>query len=113
MIKDESTYDKLKFLTQVLLPALGTFYFALAGIWGLPSADEVVGTIVALDTFLGVVLHISTQAYNQSNAQYSGAIHVGDEDEDGMQNFRLEIPLDAKQVSSKKEIRLKVKHPPK
>ena len=61
-----STYDKLKFIAQVVLPAAGTLYAALAGIWGLPYAGQIVGTIVAVDTFLGVVLKISTSPYNKS-----------------------------------------------
>lgn len=59
-------YDKLKFIAQVVLPAAGTLYAALAGIWGLPYAEQIVGTIVAVDTFLGVVLKISTHQYNKS-----------------------------------------------
>lgn len=61
-----STYDKLKFIAQVVLPAAGTLYAALAGIWGLPYAEQIVGTIVAVDTFLGVVLKISTYQYTKS-----------------------------------------------
>ena len=61
-----SMYDKLKFIAQVVLPAAGTLYAALAGIWGLPYAEQIVGTIVAVDTFLGVVLKISTYQYNKS-----------------------------------------------
>lgn len=60
------TYDRLKFIAQVVLPAAGTLYAALAGIWGLPYAEQIVGTIVAVDTFLGVVLKISTYQYNKS-----------------------------------------------
>lgn len=58
-------YDILKFIAQILLPALGTLYFALAGIWGFPYAEQVVGTITAVDTFLGVVLGISSANYNK------------------------------------------------
>lgn len=58
-------YDVLKFIAQILLPALGTLYFALAGIWGFPYAEQVVGTITAVDTFLGVVLGISSANYNK------------------------------------------------
>lgn len=57
------TYDVLKYLAQVVLPALGTLYFALAGIWNLPYAEQVVGTITAIDTFLGVILRISSNQY--------------------------------------------------
>lgn len=59
-------YDILKFLAQVILPAIGTLYFALAGIWGFPYAEQVVGTIAAIDTFLGVCLGISTSKYNKN-----------------------------------------------
>lgn len=60
-------YDILKFIAQILLPAMGTLYFALAGIWGFPYAEQVVGTITAVDTFLGVVLGISSANYNKED----------------------------------------------
>ena len=59
------TYDVLKFIAQIILPAAGTLYFALANIWGLPLGEEVVGTITAVDAFLGAVLGISTAQYNK------------------------------------------------
>ena len=59
-------YDILKWIAQYFLPALGTLYFALAGIWGLPYGEQVVGTVTAVDTFLGVILGISTLQYNKS-----------------------------------------------
>lgn len=58
-------YNILKFSALVLLPALGTLYSALAIIWKLPYGTEVVSTIIAIDTFLGAVLHISTVSYNK------------------------------------------------
>lgn len=61
------TYDILKWVTQYLLPALATLYFAVAKIWGLPYGEEIVGTITAIDTFLGVLLGISTANYNKQN----------------------------------------------
>lgn len=62
-------YDILKWIAQILLPALGTLYFALAGIWDFPYAEAVVGTITAVDTFLGVILGISTINYNKNNIE--------------------------------------------
>lgn len=59
------TYDILKFVAQVILPALGTLYFALSSIWGLPYGEEVVGTITAIDAFLGALLGLSTASYNK------------------------------------------------
>jgi hypothetical protein len=57
------TYNVLKFVALVVLPAIGTLYFTVAGIWGLPHADQVVGTITAIDTFLGAILAISSKVY--------------------------------------------------
>lgn len=59
------TYDILKFIAQIILPAVGTLYFALARIWGLPLGEQIVGTITALDAFLGAILGISTLEYNR------------------------------------------------
>lgn len=62
-------YDILKWLAQIALPALGTLYFALATIWGLPYAEEIVGTITAVDTFLGVILGVSTAKYKANQEE--------------------------------------------
>ena len=59
------TYDILKWIAMLLLPALATLYLALSGIWGLPYGEEVSGTIMALDTFLGVILGISNAQYKK------------------------------------------------
>ena len=58
-------YDVLKYIALIVLPALGTFYFAIAKIWGFPYASEIVGTISAVDALLGALLKISTDNYNQ------------------------------------------------
>ena len=57
------TYDRCKFIAQIVLPAIGTLYFALSQIWGLPYGEQIVGTIVAIDTFLGTILGISSINY--------------------------------------------------
>lgn len=66
MILPDKVYNVLKFIAQVLLPAMGTLYFALAGIWGLPYGEQIVGTITAIDTFLGALLGLSTMQYKKS-----------------------------------------------
>lgn len=60
-------YDILKWIAQILLPAIATLYFALSKIWGLPYGEEIVGTISAIDVFLGALLGISTIYYNKNN----------------------------------------------
>ena len=59
-------YDILAIVGRLILPALGTLYFALAKIWNLPLAEEIVGTIAAVTTFLNAVLKIQSNAYWQS-----------------------------------------------
>ena len=59
------TYDILKWTAQYLLPALGTLYFSVSQIWGLPYGEEIVGTITAVDTFLGVLLGLSSAEYKR------------------------------------------------
>lgn len=65
MNMSNKTYNILKAIAQYILPAAGTLYFAIAGIWGLPCANQIVGTITAVDTFLGVIIGISTSQYNK------------------------------------------------
>ena len=67
MSMSNKTYDILKWIAMYLLPAAGYIYtLSLAGIWSLPYGEQVVGTITAVDTFLGVILGISTSQYNKT-----------------------------------------------
>ncbi|NLN49746.1 MAG: hypothetical protein GX154_11815 [Clostridiales bacterium] len=65
MLISNKTYNVLRWIAQYLLPASGTLYFALSGIWGLPYGEEIVGTLVAINAFLGVMLGISTNEYKR------------------------------------------------
>ena len=67
MIFDDKVYDVLKYIALIFLPAIGTLYFALSSIWNLPYGTEVVGTITAMDAFLGALIGISTSNYNKLN----------------------------------------------
>lgn len=57
------TYDILKYIAQIVIPAISTLYFALAKIWGFPYGEEIVGTLSALDAFMGAILKISSNNY--------------------------------------------------
>ena len=63
------TYDVLKFICMKVLPALGTLYFALSKIWGLPYGTEIIGTLSAIEIFLATILGISTRNYNKSKGE--------------------------------------------
>lgn len=108
MIKDNKLYDQLKFLAQVLLPALGTLYVALAALWGLPAPEAVSGTVLAVDTFLGGLLHLSSNAYDNRVDKYDGDIVVTNDP--GGTKVSLELDHDPEEVLKKKdELHFKVK----
>lgn len=65
MKMSNKVYDVLKWIAMYLLPALGTLYFTISGIWGFPYGEEIVGTITAVDTFLGILLGISSVQYKK------------------------------------------------
>ncbi len=63
---NDKLYTILKWITLICLPALGTAYVALAGVWGWPLAEEVSKTVMAVCTLIGALLGISTAEYNKS-----------------------------------------------
>ena len=68
MLLTNRAYDILRFIADILLPALGTLYFALSGIWGFPYGEQIVGTIMAITAFLDAILAVSKSQYNKTNA---------------------------------------------
>lgn len=107
LIKNSQLYDRLKFAAQIVFPAIGTLYFTIAGIWGLPAAEEVVGTIVAVDAFLGVVLQLSSNAYSQSDARFDGHIDVSETD--GKTIYTLNLDTDPTTLKDMSAVTFKVK----
>jgi len=81
IFKNSKIYDVLKWIALVVLPAIATLYFALSGIWGFPYGEQIVGTITAVDTFLGAILGISSINYNkqQELVEYEDAGVLEDE----------------------------------
>lgn len=69
---NDKVYNILKWVAMIVLPAVGTLYSALAGIWGFPYGDQIVGTILAVDTFLGAILGISSATYEKKNQDKNG-----------------------------------------
>jgi hypothetical protein len=64
-----STYDIFYYVAQIVLPSLGSLYFALAMIWGFPYGEQIVGTIALVDAFLGIFLGISTAQHKKVNSE--------------------------------------------
>ena len=69
MNMSNKVYDILVWVVQIVLPAIGTLYFALAGIWNFPYAEQIVGTIAAITAFLGTVVKISNIQYKKKQEE--------------------------------------------
>lgn len=104
------TYDALKHIVQVILPAFASLYFGLAAVWHFPDPEQVVGSIALLTTFLGVCLHISNAQYTSPGSD--GELHVTT-DEDGTQVFAA-LNQEPAELAKQKTVTLTVaKHKPR
>ena len=101
------TYDTAKWFAQIGLPAVGSLYFALAQIWTIPYSTEIVGTITAVDAFLGVILGISSRTYNSGDSKYDGVMNIV-EQASGKKTFTLELNDNPDDLESKDVIAFKV-----
>jgi len=106
MLLSDKAYNTLKWVAQLLLPASGTFYYALAATWGLPYGEHIVGTIAALTTFLGVILGISTSQYKKTGADGQLLIDTSDPSKD---IYRIDLGANFDQLGDKKTITLTVR----
>lgn len=100
-------YDRIKFLVQVLLPAVGTLYFALGSTWNLPNVEQTLGSIAAITTFLGVLLKASKSSYDASDDKFDGqlVLSIG---EQGQLQHLFELNDTPDDIPEKSEFKLKV-----
>lgn len=98
-------YDSLKGVVQLILPALGTLYFTLAQIWGLPYGEEVVGSITAIALFGGVIIGVSKHQYDHSEQKFDGAVNVDNDLDDP---YSLEFKKKLEELTQKDQVTLKV-----
>jgi hypothetical protein len=100
------TYDILKYVAQIVLPALGALYFGLSQIWGFPNGEEVVGTLAIITVFLGAVLGLSSNAYSHSDARFDGTIDIDDSGEETL--FSLNLDGDPYELPQRDEVVFRV-----
>lgn len=103
---NNKTYDMLKFVALIVLPALAVLYLGLGQLWEWPATDKVVGTITILDTFLGALLQISTAKYNNNPDGYLDA--NGANPDTGIPNLTLTVTKPPEELLSGKTARLKI-----
>lgn len=101
---DNKVYDILKWVAQIVLPAAGTLYFALSSIWGLPYGEQIVGTLTAIDAFLGALLGISNNSFKGD-----GTLHV-DTSNPEKDIYSIELEEHPTVLADKDKIVLKVDH---
>jgi hypothetical protein len=104
----DKQYNRVKFFSGLVLPAAGTLYFALATIWHLPAAKEILGTIVAVQAFFGVLLGVSSNQYKESNARFGGVIRVVKDENKVL--YSLDLNDDPVKLKDKHEITFKVEN---
>ena len=101
------TYDVLKYIAQIVLPAIGALYAALTPLWNLPYGEQIVGTIAAIDVFLGALLQISSNKYYKQGKDVLGTLAIDPENETANFNFNeanAEDLLNAKTAKVKVEV---------
>lgn len=104
MTLTNKVYDVIKWVAQYLLPAIGTLYFAIAQIWSLPYGEQVVGTITAIDAFLGAILGISSKNY-----QGEGTFNIDTRDE-LKDVIKLDLDTPIEDIAKQNKIQLKVNY---
>lgn len=110
LMLSNNLYSKAKWFVMIFLPAVSTLYFALGNIWGFPYVTEVIGSIAALTAFLGVILGISTKAYNASDVRFGGAIDIA-KNEAGTKVFSLNLNSDPEEIEMLPEVTFKINPP--
>ena len=110
LLLSDKQYNVFKYIAQIFLPAAGALYFGLAGIWDLPNAEQIVGTITTFDIFLGAILLLSSKQYDNSDAKYDGALVIDSSDpEKDLYSFEVGAPLE--ELSDKRSLTFKVQNP--
>lgn len=108
---NEKTYNILKWVAIIFIPALCTALFAIGQIWDVENIGKIVGTLVALNTLLGVSIGVSTATYNASDAKYDGVIDPMTANAQTSENA-LRLRGDEYDVANQKSVLLKVQEDP-
>lgn len=103
MTINNKTYDHLKWVAMIFIPAASTLYFSLANVLGLPYAEQVVGTLAAIDTFIGALLGITTAQYNK---RLDGVLNVTSTPEKDI--YRIELENDLESLKHDQTLRIKI-----
>jgi hypothetical protein len=101
-------YNALKKSATIILPAVAALYIALAQIWHFPKVQEVVGSITALNTFIGLTIHVSKKSYYANASQYVGEINIQPSADGTKKVFSLELSEEPETIETKDEVTFRV-----
>lgn len=107
-LMSDSFYKWCKFTAQIGLPTLGTLYFTLAQIWGLPAAEEVSGTVLAVDTALGALLHFGEKSYDESGEKFDGTLLIKNAQGQALPHLALSEIKDPSIIAGKDQVTFRV-----
>jgi hypothetical protein len=105
-ILSDVTYERVKWIIAIVIPAAGTLYFALATIWGFPAGQQVLGSLIAVQAFLGALFAISTQQYRNSDVRFDGSVTISETDD---KHIVAVEGIHPSEMAKKNEVVLKVK----
>lgn len=109
LVLGDKSYNRIKWITVIVLPAIGACYFGLSQLLGLPKGAEVVGALSIIATCLGTIVGISSKAYNSAPPDYDGSLTTVGRDEDtGLPHLQMTINKDPNELLDKKTVQLKV-----
>lgn len=103
----DQQYTILKWVVGIVIPAVGTLYFGVAKIWNLPAGEQVLGTLIVTQAFLGTLLGISTKRYKDSDARFDGTLSTTETPTKKI--VSVETNLHPDELAQKDEVLLKVK----
>lgn len=106
LLMSDKLYNILKHAAAIGLPALSALYYTVAQIWNIPDTKEVMGTIAAVNTFIGALVGVSYVKYNNSGAKYVGALEVSDTGTKKV--FSLNLNSDPQDIEQMSEATFKV-----
>ena len=87
MIMKNSTFDTLKWIALILIPALVTLVLAVGQIWSLPYYEKIGATIAALGVFLGALLKVSTSAYKRTLDEIAAGEAIEEDGDQGEEDL--------------------------
>ena len=98
------TYDVIKWIVVIVIPAIITLYATLGNIWNFPRVEQITATLAAIDVFLGAIMQISSSKYNKT---YDGTLHVDTITDEEADKYLFEID-DLDDLADKDKITLKI-----